>query len=63
MSKYKLRDIMKKIIVLSNPDCFENEEKPSSFDLNYLCEKYQLKTLERQIRIIKAPNILFLFFK
>lgn len=63
MSKYKLRDIMKKIIVLSVPDCFENEEKPSSFDLNYLCEKCQLKTFERQIRIIKAPNILVLFFK
>ena len=63
MSKYKLRDIMKKIIVLSLSDCFENEEKPSSFEINLLCEKCKLKTFEKQIRLIKSPNILVLFFK
>lgn len=63
MSKYKLRDIMKKIIVLTLSDCFENEEKPSSFEINLLCEKCKLKTFEKQIRLIKSPNILVLFFK
>jgi len=63
MSKYKLRDVMKKTIVLSLSDCFENEEKPSSFEINLLCEKCNLKTFEKQIRLIKAPNILVVFFK
>jgi hypothetical protein len=63
MSKYKLRDVMKKIFILSLRDCFENEEKPSSFEINLLCEKCNLKTFEKQIRLIKSPNILVIFFK
>ena len=61
--KYKFRDIMKKILVISLSDCFENQEKPSILEQNILCQKCNLKTLQKQTKIIKSPNILVLFFK
>ena len=63
MLKYKFRDIMKKILILNLSDCFENQEKPSILEENIFCQKCKLKTLQKQIRIIKSPNILVLFFK
>ena len=63
MLKYKFRDIMKKILLLNLSDCFENQEKPSILEKNIFCQKCKLKTLQKQIRIIKPPNILVLFFK
>jgi len=61
--RYKFRDIMKKTLILSISDCFENQEKPSFLEQNILCQKCNLKTLQKQIRIIKSANILVLFFK
>ena len=61
--KYKFRDIMKKTLAISLSDCFENQEKPSILEENILCQKCNLKTLQKQTKIIKSPNILVLFFK
>ena len=61
--KYKFKEIMNKVLVFSLDDCFENQEKPSILEQNIICQKCKLKTLQKQIRIIKAPNILVLFFK
>ena len=61
--KYKFKEIMNKVLVFSIDDCFENQERPSILEQNILCQKCNLRTLQKQIRIIKSPNILVLFFK
>ena len=61
--KYMFKDVMKKTIILSLQECFENLEKPNQIEKNLTCKICNLNTLEKQVRIIKSPNILVFFFK
>ena len=63
MVNYKFKDIIKKLITINLSDCFENQERPSLLEEDILCPKCKLRSIQKQIKIIKAPNILTLFFK